>query len=131
VALRVLAGWASRRGRGCGLDWATRGGSGVGLGCWAGAWPGARGGGGGSRLASGPTLGWRAGEGQASAGALGYGARGRPRGDVLVGRGGARRRPPGKIGDGLAFLFSLFCFLFSILFYFLLNSTSNTNLRTT
>jgi hypothetical protein len=73
----------------------------------------------------------RAGEGQASAGALGYGARGRPRGDVLVGRGGARRRPPGKIGDGLAFLFSLFCFLFSILFYFLLNSTSNTNLRTT
>jgi hypothetical protein len=52
-------------------------------------------------------------------------------GDVLVGWGGARRRPPGKIGDGLAFLFSLFCFLFSILFYFLLNSTSNTNLRTT
>jgi hypothetical protein len=31
----------------------------------------------------------------------------------------------GKIGEGLAL------FLFFVLFYFLLNSTSNTNLRTT
>jgi hypothetical protein len=42
---------------------------------------------------------------------------------------GQRRRSKlgyvGKIGEGLAL------FLFSVLFYFLLNSTSNTNLWTT
>ena len=55
-------------------------------------------------------------------------ARVRGGGRGLVGRGGARGGPPGEIGDGLArFLFSLFLFFF----YFLLNSTSETNLRTT
>jgi hypothetical protein len=55
-------------------------------------------------------------------------ARVRRGGRGLVGRGGARGGPPGEIGDGLApcFIFS-FCFFF----YFLLNSTSKTNLRTT